>query len=74
VIEGSRDCIPKNSWQFGKPSEVFLKVLPPVETSSLSIQDVTALRETVRSMIVKQVAEWRSVPPEDVDGVAAAEL
>lgn len=73
VIEGSRDCIPKNSWQFGKPSEIFLKVLPPVETSSMSIEDVPALRETVRSMMVNQVAEWRSVPAKDVDGVAAAE-
>jgi 1-acyl-sn-glycerol-3-phosphate acyltransferase len=72
VIEGSRDCIPKNSWQFGKPSEVFLKILPPVETSSMSIEDVPALRDNVRAMIVKQIAAWRSVPAEEVDGLAQA--
>jgi 1-acyl-sn-glycerol-3-phosphate acyltransferase len=69
VIEGSRDCIPKNSWKFGKPSNIFLKVLPPVETSSMTIQDVTNLRDTVRMTIMKQVAESRSVPVETVDGM-----
>jgi len=68
VIEGSHDCIPKNSWKFGKPSDIFLKVLPPIETSSLRIQDVPALRDAVRTVIMKQIAEWRSVPIETVDG------
>ena len=68
VIEGSRDCIPKNSWKFGKPSDIFLKVLPPIETSSLTIQDVPSLRTEVRTVIMKQIAEWRSVPIEAVDG------
>lgn len=72
VIEGSKDCIPKNSWQFGKPSDIFLRVLPPIETSSLSIEDVQALRDRVRAAIVSQIAEWRSVPVEDADGLAAA--
>ncbi len=70
VIEGSRDCIPKNSWKFGKPSDIQLKVLPPVETASLSIDDVPALRDQIRSMIVAQIAEWRSVSKEEVDGTA----
>jgi 1-acyl-sn-glycerol-3-phosphate acyltransferase len=69
VIEGSRDCIPKKSWKFGKPSEIFLKVLPPIETSPLTKQDVPSLRETVRTVIMKQIAEWRSVPIEEVDGM-----
>ncbi|MCX6121936.1 MAG: lysophospholipid acyltransferase family protein [Ignavibacteriales bacterium] len=69
VIEGSRDCIPKNSWKFGKPSDIFLKVLQPIETSSLTIQDVPSLRDSVRSAMMKQIAEWRSVSIEDVDGM-----
>ncbi len=68
VIEGSRDCIPKNSWKFGKPSDIFLKVLPPVGTSSFTMQDVPALRDNIRMVIMKQIAEWRSVPLEAVDG------
>jgi 1-acyl-sn-glycerol-3-phosphate acyltransferase len=68
VIEGSRDCIPKNSWKFGKPSDIFLKVLPPVDTSSLTTKDVAVLRDTVRRSIMNQIAEWRSVSLEMVDG------
>jgi 1-acyl-sn-glycerol-3-phosphate acyltransferase len=69
VIEGSRDCIPKNNWKFGKPSDIFLKVMPPIETSSLTLQDTPSLRDTVRTVIMKQIAEWRSVPIEAVDGM-----
>lgn len=72
VVEGSRDCIPKNSWKFGKPSDIYLKVLPPIETSSLTIDDVPALRDSVRTAIMKQIAEWRSVPVEAVDGTIPA--
>jgi 1-acyl-sn-glycerol-3-phosphate acyltransferase len=69
VIDGSRDCIPKNSWKFGKPSDIHLKVLPPVDTSSMTIDDVTRLRDTVRHAIMREVAVWRSVPVETVDGL-----
>jgi 1-acyl-sn-glycerol-3-phosphate acyltransferase len=69
VIEGSRDCIPKNSWKFGKPSHIFLKVLPPVDTSSMTIKDVSTLRDNIRMTIMKQIAESRSVPVESVDGM-----
>ena len=68
VIEGSRDCIPKNSWKFGKPSDIFLKVLNPVDTSSMTVKDVPALRDSIRLNIIKQIAEWRSVPVEEVNG------
>jgi 1-acyl-sn-glycerol-3-phosphate acyltransferase len=72
VIEGSRDCIPKNSWQFGKPSDILLKILPPIDTSCLKIEDVPALRERVRTTMMQQIAEWRSVSVEEVDGSATA--
>jgi len=70
VIEGSRDCIPKHSWKFGKPSDIFLKILPPIETDSLSMESVQALRDRVRAAMMAQIAEWRSVPVEAVDGLA----
>jgi 1-acyl-sn-glycerol-3-phosphate acyltransferase len=69
VIEGSHDCIPKNSWKFGKPSDIFLKVLPPINTSALKIQDVPLLRDNVRMLMMEQIAEWRSVAVETVDGL-----
>jgi len=71
VIEGSRDCLPKRSWKFGKPREIFLKVLPPIDTNGLKATDVDELRERVRTLMVKQIADWRQV---DVDKVDALQL
>jgi 1-acyl-sn-glycerol-3-phosphate acyltransferase len=68
VIEGSFGCIPKNTWKFGEPSEVKLKVLPFIETTGLSTDDVPALRERVRQLIMANVAELRGVPLQEVDG------
>jgi 1-acyl-sn-glycerol-3-phosphate acyltransferase len=68
VVEGSRDCLPKRSWKFGKPQDIKLKVLPPVETAGMTAADVAALRETVRRMIMEQIAVWRRVDITMVDG------
>ena len=68
VIEGSRNCIPKHSWKFGEPADIHLKILPPIDTSSFTLQDVAACRDKVRLAIMQQIAEWRSVPVETVDG------
>ncbi len=72
VIDGSRNCIPKNSWKFGSPSKIFLKVLPPIETAQLTINDIVQLKENVRKAIIKQIAEWRSVSIDEVDGLFAS--
>lgn len=68
VIEGSRNCIPKNSWMFGEPSDVYLKVLPVIETANLTVKDVPRVRDSVRAAIIKQIAEWRGVSVDSVDG------
>ena len=67
AVEGSHGCLPKKSWRFGKPQEVFLKVLPPVETAEMSSDDMETLREKVRQMIIRQIAEWRQADPSTVD-------
>ncbi len=69
VIEGSRGCIPKNSWKFGAPSDIFLRILPAVDTNAMTIDDVPRLRDTVREAILRQIAEWRSVSVAEVDGL-----
>jgi 1-acyl-sn-glycerol-3-phosphate acyltransferase len=74
AIEGSRDCIPKNSWKFGKPSDILLKVLPSIDTSGLSIKDVAVLRDQVRNVIMEQIAEWRSATVKSVDGLRKAQF
>jgi 1-acyl-sn-glycerol-3-phosphate acyltransferase len=68
AIEGARECISKYSWKFGKPSDVFLKVLPPIDTSSFSLHDVGRLRDIARTAIMTQIAAWRNVPVDAVDG------
>jgi 1-acyl-sn-glycerol-3-phosphate acyltransferase len=72
VVEGSRGCLPKKSWKFGEAQRIRLHVLPPVSTDGLSAKDVPRLREEVRSRIIGQIADWRGLPHEDVDGSRAS--
>ena len=67
AVEGSYACLPKKSWKYGEPSDIYVKVLPPVETAGLNSSDVEALRERVRQMIIRQVAEFRSVSSASID-------
>jgi 1-acyl-sn-glycerol-3-phosphate acyltransferase len=70
VVEGSRACLPKHSWKFGEATDVYLKILPPVETNGLAPEQTGALCEQVRRMIIQQLAQWRNVPPHQVDALA----
>ncbi|QXD15654.1 1-acyl-sn-glycerol-3-phosphate acyltransferase [Rhodocaloribacter litoris] len=70
VLDGSFNALPKDSWRFGEPSTIRLRVLPPVETAGLRSGDTAALRDRVRGQIVAQVAAWRGVPVEAVDALA----
>jgi 1-acyl-sn-glycerol-3-phosphate acyltransferase len=49
----------KHDWRFGR-SRAEVRVLPPVETTGLTLKDVPALRERVRDMIVKARDELRT--------------
>lgn len=70
AVEGSRGCLPKKSWRFGKPTDIFVKVLPPVETSGMTTAEVNDLRDKVRTMIISQISQWRATDPATVDGLA----
>jgi 1-acyl-sn-glycerol-3-phosphate acyltransferase len=74
AIEGTQDTLPKHSWRFGAPRLVHLKVLPPVATAGLKAADAEALRDRVRRQIMEQVAVWRGVPVELVDGSVQGEI
>ena len=69
AIEGSRECLPKNSWRFGQLNNIHIKVMEPVETKGLSKKDIPALRDRIRKQIIEQIADWRGVMPEEVDGL-----
>jgi 1-acyl-sn-glycerol-3-phosphate acyltransferase len=50
AVAGTRNAIAKGSWVMNRARAV-ARVLPPVETSGLTLEDVPALRERVRAMI-----------------------
>lgn len=72
ALDGTMDAIPKHGWQFS-PADVRLNVLPPVPTVGLTPDDIPALRERVRQLVVEQVAAWRGLPAPAVDALADAE-
>ena len=75
VVEGTQNALPKHSWKLREIADIRLKVLPPVQTTGLSVEDVPELREKVRGRIVQQLAKWRGVPAPYVDAAATkAEL
>jgi len=59
AVSGTRTALPKNNWRFGR-SVAEVRVLEPVETTGLTLEDVPALKAKVRDMIVRardQLAE-----------------
>jgi 1-acyl-sn-glycerol-3-phosphate acyltransferase len=50
AVAGTRDAIPKGTWVINRARAV-ARVLPPVETTGLTMADVPALRDRVRAMI-----------------------
>jgi 1-acyl-sn-glycerol-3-phosphate acyltransferase len=60
VVEGTFDCLPKDTWIFGKAEAMKVKVLAPVPTEGMSNNDVASLREKVHGMIDAQLTAWRS--------------
>lgn len=52
VVAGTRSCMAKGTFRFQR-SRARVKVLPPIETTGLTIDDVAALRETTRTVIAE---------------------
>jgi 1-acyl-sn-glycerol-3-phosphate acyltransferase len=67
AVEGSYGCLPKKSWRFGKPSDVQVRVLAEVPTAGLTKDDASNLAQTVRKMIIEQVATFRQVPDSEIE-------
>lgn len=70
ALDGTVDALPKHSLKFGKADNIRVKVLEPVSTDGLDRKDARELQETVRSLIINQIAEWRGVHPSEVDRYA----
>lgn len=69
AIDGTRECLPKNTWIFEPDVHARLKVLEPVETGKYKPADTEALIRDVRDQIIHQLMEWRDEPREQVDGL-----
>jgi 1-acyl-sn-glycerol-3-phosphate acyltransferase len=74
VVDGSFDCLPKDSWKFGHPAEIRVEVLPPVETTGLKPSDASVLRDRVRGMIIERLAMWRGVAPRELDATVSPDV
>ncbi|MEX0770927.1 MAG: lysophospholipid acyltransferase family protein [Balneolaceae bacterium] len=69
VIDGTRECLPKNTWIFEPDVHARLKVLEPVDPNKYESADTDALVRDVRDQIIRQLMEWRDEPREQVDGL-----
>ncbi len=67
VIDGTQECLPKKTWVFTKDVYIKMKVLPPVDTTGLTDEDVMGLMDRVRGEIAAQLAEWRKAPMSKID-------
>lgn len=71
ALDGTATTLPKHGWKFGS-ADIHLHVFDPVPTQGLTLADAPGLREQVRHGVIDKIAEWRGVPPEDVDGTATS--
>jgi hypothetical protein len=55
-VSGTRLALPKKGFIMGR-ARAEVRVLPPVETAGLTLDDVGALRDRVREVIVRTRAE-----------------
>lgn len=70
VIDGTQTCLPKNNWKFSEKSKIYLKVLDPVPTTNFTTDRADELTDQVRTIILKQLSEWRGLPIHEVGAMA----
>jgi len=57
VVEGSGTALPRNSWLFGPAQDVHLRILKPVFTEGLTVEDTRNLQTKIRDLIVSSLAQ-----------------
>lgn len=67
AVDGSHECLPKHSWQFGAARTIRVRVLPPIEIADFRPDQTEALRDAARGAIIRQIARWRGAAETAVD-------
>lgn len=62
AVSGTATALRKHDWRFGR-STATVRVLPPVETAGLTVEQVPELKERVRAMIVDARAALQAGQP-----------
>lgn len=70
VIDGTQNCLPKTSWVFERSENIRLKMLEPISVEGYGKKDTEQLMKDVRQTMIRQLAEWRNLPENEVDGMA----
>jgi len=74
AIDGTHEALPKHSiWFNPNVEQIRVQVLDPVDTSGYEPGQARELQRRVRARIVEQIATWRGVALDDVDGRADTE-
>jgi len=68
VLDGTRECLPKNDWIFKPGVEVRMKILEPVLVTEFREGEGLKLMNKVHNLIAVQLSEWRNQPVEEVLG------
>jgi 1-acyl-sn-glycerol-3-phosphate acyltransferase len=55
VLDGTHPALQKGDWRFGV-TDAEVRVLDPVETTGMTLDDVSSLRDRVRTMIADELA------------------
>lgn len=59
VVDGTGAALPRSTWKFRGPYDVYLHVLPPVSTQGWTSDRVAELRELVRSRMTDELESIR---------------
>jgi len=60
VVEGSGTALPRNTWIFGPPSDIYLQILEPVSVTGRIPAGAPALRDEVRLRISEALVRARA--------------
>jgi 1-acyl-sn-glycerol-3-phosphate acyltransferase len=59
VVHGTKEALRKHDWRMGR-ADAEVRVLPPVPTEGMTVEDIPALRDHVRDLISAELDEMKA--------------